>query len=185
VQHKKDKILLHACCAPCSTYVLDILSEFYYISVLFYNPNIHPEEEYIKRLREMIMLCKTKKTELIVPDYDDNLWFKRAKGLEDLPEGADRCDVCFDLRLKKTAETAAKKNFKFFTTTLSVSPHKNAQHINSIGCNVAAMYRVQFIMNDFKKKDGYKKSCELSRQYGFYRQNYCGCIYSMGLKNNE
>ncbi len=178
MQSNKGKILVHSCCAPCSTYVLDYLSQSYNITILFYNPNIQPEEEYVKRLQEMEKLCKIKETELFIPDYEDYFWMESIKGLENVPEGAERCRVCFDVRLKKTAETAFERGFTLFATTLTVSPHKNAVLINSIGTNAADSFKINFLKSDFKKKDGYRKSCELSRKYGLYRQKYCGCLYS-------
>lgn len=184
MQGNKKKVLIHACCAPCSTHVIDNLAPFYNIAILFYNPNIQPDEEYKKRLQEIKKLCEIKKTELIVPENDENLWLKRVKGLEDVPEGGGRCALCFDIRLMKAADIAIQKSFHMFATTLTVSPYKNSSVINSIGNKVAGISGVNFLDSDFKKKDGYKKSCELSRQYGLYRQRYCGCLYSMRLNKS-
>ncbi len=179
-KRKKEKLLLHACCAPCSTHVIDVLSQTYKLTVLFYNPNIQPEEEYAKRLRDIKKLCEIKKTELLVPDYAPEVWIEKTKGLEAVPEGHERCSVCFDVRFKKAAEIAAVSGCERYATTLTVSPHKDQKVINFIGKKAAHEYRVKFLEEDFKKKDGYKRSCELSRQYGLYRQKYCGCLYSIG-----
>ena len=182
MQRDREGILLHACCAPCSTHVIDVLSQSYSVTAFFYNPNIQPEDEYARRLKYMEKLCGLKKTELFVPDYDPASWFERIKGLEDEPEGGKRCRVCFEVRLEETAKAVVDKGFKMFATTLTVSPKKNAQAINEIGKGVAERFGIGFLESDFKKKDGYKKSCELCRQYDLYRQKYCGCVFSMGLK---
>ena len=182
MQNNKEGILLHACCAPCSTYVIDMLSQFYRVTTLFYNPNIQPEEEYKKRLKDVEKLCELKKTELFVLDYDVTSWFETIKGLEEEPEGGRRCRVCFEVRLEKTAKTAVEKGFKMFATTLTVSPKKDTQVINTVGSGVAERFGIGFLESNFKKNDGYKKSCELCRQYDLYRQKYCGCVFSMGLK---
>jgi hypothetical protein len=182
VQSDKEGILLHACCAPCSTHVIDMLSQYYSVIPFFCNPNIQPEDEYKRRLKHMEKLCGLTKTELFVPDYDPASWLEKVKGLEDEPEGGRRCRVCFEVRLAKTAKTAVDKGFKIFATTLTVSPNKNAGVINEVGSSVAERFGIGFLKNDFKKKDGYKKSCELCRQYDLYRQKYCGCVFSMELK---
>lgn len=176
----KERLLLHACCAPCATHVMEVLSQSYTLIVFFYNPNIHPEDEYKKRLKDMVKLCEIKNTELLVPEYRPDIWLAHTRGMESLAEGGDRCRACFDHRLQKTAETAGIHGVNWVATTLTVSPHKNPKIINPIGKNAADSCGVQFLAADFKKKDGFKKSCELSREYGFYRQKYCGCIYSMG-----
>jgi hypothetical protein len=178
VQSNKDKIMLHACCAPCAAYVIDVLSDSYNVTTLFYNPNIQPEKEYNKRLKDMEKLCALTKTELLILDYDVELWNNCIRGLEDEPEGAGRCRVCFDARLEKTAETALQKGFHLFTTTLTVSPHKNSHLINTIGHKKSGKFSIRFLERDFKKNNGYKTSCELSSKYGLYRQKYCGCIFS-------
>ena len=180
IKEKKEKLLLHACCAPCATHVIDLLSQSYKLTVLFYNPNIQPEDEYAKRLGDMIKLCDIKKTELLVPGYDPEVWIESTKGLEAVPEGHERCSVCFDVRFKKVAETAAASGCPIFASTLTVSPHKNPKVINSIGINAADKFGIEFLQEDFKKKDGFKRSCELSEKYGLYRQKYCGCLYSIG-----
>ncbi len=175
----REKLLLHACCAPCLTYVLQYLSNDYHISVVFHNSNIYPEEEYKKRLTGVQWLCNFHGTELIVPAYDSPCWIQYIKGLEDEPEKGKRCDKCFRYRLEKTAETAVSMGFSVFTTTLSVSPHKDFQIINSTGLELGQKYAIRFLEGNFKKNDGYKKSCLLTRQYDLYRQKYCGCLYSM------
>lgn len=182
MQSIKADIILHACCAPCSTYVIEKLSPFYKITALFFNPNIQPADEYKKRLYDMEKLCELKKTELVVLDYEVDSWMERIKGLEDADEGGSRCRLCFDFRLSKAAGVSAQKGVELFATTLTVSPYKNADIINATGSAVAHKFGLRFLENDFKKKDGYRKSCELSREYDLYRQKYCGCIYSMGLK---
>ena len=178
MQSCKEKILVHACCAPCSTHVINMLSPFYAVTALFYNPNIQPEAEYTRRLKDMEKLCELTKTELLAGNYDDALWNDRIKGMEEIPEGGIRCSACFNIRLEKTAETATSNGFKIFTTTLTVSPHKNAHVINNVGTKISEKAGILFLENDFKKKDGYKKSCVLSREYNLYRQNYCGCPFS-------
>jgi predicted adenine nucleotide alpha hydrolase (AANH) superfamily ATPase len=177
---KKEKLLLHACCAPCATHVIDLLSQTYNLTVLFYNPNIHPEDEYQTLLWYIVMLCDIKKTDLVIPDYETQIWFESTKGLETVPEGNERCKICFDVRFKKSAEIAAASGCNNYASTLTVSPHKDPKVINSCGRTAAEVFGVKFLEQDFKKKDGYKRSCELSRKYGLYRQNYCGCLYSIG-----
>lgn len=175
-------LLLHSCCAPCSSYVLEYLSEYFDITILYYNPNISPEEEFTKRVKEMnrliaeMPLCR--KIKFIEGKYDSKRFFEMANGMEDIPEGGERCFKCYRLRLEETAKAAKNGGFDYFTTTLSISPHKNAQVLNAIGGDLAEKYSVNYLFSDFKKKNGYKRSCELSEIYGLYRQNYCGCVYS-------
>ena len=175
-------LLLHSCCAPCSSYVISYLSDYFNITVLYYNPNISPKEEYEIRKKEQIRLIdelKTKnKVSFIDCDYDNETYEKQIKGLEQEKEGGKRCYKCFLLRLEKTASLAHEYNYDFFTTTLSVSPYKNSYVLNDIGDMLEKKYNVKWLYSDFKKKDGYKKSIELSKKYNLYRQNYCGCIYS-------
>ncbi len=185
-QNQKDGIipslLLHSCCAPCSSYVLEYLSEYFSITVLYYNPNISPKEEYLHRLKEEKRLISEMK--FIIPvsvldcDYNADEFFNVSKGLEKEPEGGKRCEKCFDLRLDFTAKTAKEKFFDYFATTLTVSPLKNAPLINEIGERLAKKYNVKYLCSDFKKKEGYKRSIVLSKEYNLYRQNYCGCIFS-------
>ena len=193
-QNIKPTLLLHACCAPCSSAVLEYLYENFNITLFFYNPNISPESEFNYRLEELkrlIVEMNFSDIDIVVPDYDNNEFEELAKGLEDLPEGDKRCKKCYRLRLMKTAEYAKEKGFDYFTTTLSVSPYKNAQALNEIGSDLEEEYGVNYLYSDFKKKEGYKRSCQLSQEYNLYRQNYCGCIYSKQFaekakeKNNE
>ncbi len=174
-----ESVILHACCAPCATHVIDVLSSRFKVSVFFYNPNIQPETEFNKRLDSINKLCSIKGTELIVCGYDRQVWFEWVKGLEEEPEGGRRCSVCFEMRLEACAETALKRKIKNFATTLSISPHKNMKVIYSIGRSVADKYGLNFIDIDFGKDDGFRKSCIQSKEIGLYRQKYCGCIFSM------
>lgn len=178
------KMLLHTCCAPCSTAVIERLAQDYDITVLYYNPNIYPEDEYIKRKSEQlryigILNNKGFNINYIDCDYNQNDFFNSVKGLETEPEGGKRCRVCFALRLDFVGKMAKEKGFDIFTTSLTVSPHKNAQIINEIGQNLSNKYGVEYLVSDFKKKDGYKRSIELSKENNIYRQNYCGCKFSI------
>lgn len=174
----KPKLLLHVCCAPCATYPIKLLQEKYDVELFFYNPNIHPEEEYQARLKEAVEYARKLGIKLHEPGYDADTWFRAMRGLENEPEGGCRCEVCYRMRLGKTAQFAATNNLAGFTTTLSVSPHKNAQMINKIGRMIGDMYSLDFYAADFKKNSGFKKSTQMSKEAGLYRQNYCGCIYS-------
>lgn len=175
-------LLLHSCCAPCSSYCIEYLSQYFNITVFYYNPNIYPEEEYIHRKAEQKRLISEMKTKYPVKmldcDFESNAFYSAVKGLETCREGGERCFVCYRLRLEKTVQAAKDKGFDFFTTTLTISPLKNAQKINEIGEELSEKYGVPFLPSDFKKKNGYKRSIELSREYSLYRQNYCGCIFS-------
>ena len=179
---RRPHLLLHSCCAPCSSAVLERLTEAFDITVYFYNPNIAPEEEFFHRVEEqgrfIAEMPKQGKIELIRGEYDDDAFYALAKGLENVPEGGERCTRCFRLRLGRTAQLAKERGFDYFTTTLSISPLKDAQRLNAIGAEFAAQFGVPYLFSDFKKKNGYKRSCELSAEYGLYRQDYCGCIYS-------
>lgn len=176
------RLLLHACCAPCSSYVLEYLSDYFEIDILFYNPNIAPQSEFEKRraeLQRLISQLPTKYPVRLLPvDYDGEAFTAAAKGLETAPEGGARCAKCFRLRLEETARRCKEGGYDYFTTTLSISPLKNAQLLNQIGEELAQQYGVTHLPSDFKKQNGYKRSIELSRQYELYRQDYCGCIYS-------
>lgn len=182
------KLLLHSCCAPCSSYCLEYLAEYFSITVLYYNPNISPEEEFCKRAEEQRRLIAAlpvkNPVSLVVDDYDPREFFDIAKGLENAPEGGERCFKCYRLRLERAANYAAAHGFDYFCTTLSISPLKNAAKINEIGEALEAELcernfpSVKFLPSDFKKKGGYPRSIELSREYGLYRQNYCGCVFS-------
>lgn len=175
-------LLLHACCAPCSSSVVERLSEIFDITILFYNPNITDEDEYNKRLLELknfIKHFKTKrKVSIIEGRYLKDEFLEMSKGLEKEKERGKRCYYCYKLRLEETAKIAKEKGFDFFTTTLSLSPYKNANWINEIGSSLQDKYNTTFLYSDFKKKNGYKRSIELSKEYNLYRQDYCGCIYS-------
>ncbi|MCY6484959.1 epoxyqueuosine reductase QueH [Clostridium aestuarii] len=175
-------LFLHSCCAPCSSYVLEYLTEFFNITVFYYNPNIHPEYEYRKRVEEQKEFIKNfpavKKIDFIEGDYIPEEFFNLTKGLEKEKEGGIRCFKCYEFRLKETAKQAKKLGFDYFTTTLSISPHKNAEKLNKIGERISEKFEVKFLNSDFKKRNGYKRSIELSSEYNLYRQNYCGCIYS-------
>ena len=177
-----SKLLLHACCAPCSSAVLSRLANFFKISILYYNPNITEETEYRKRIDELkrfVSVFKTKyPVEIIEGEYDPNIFLNMAKGLELEPERGKRCYECYKLRLEETAKQAELLGFDNFATTLTLSPHKNANWINEIGEELNKKYKSNYLYSDFKKKEGYKKSIELSREYNLYRQDYCGCIYS-------
>lgn len=200
------RLLLHSCCAPCSSYVLEYLQSYFEITVFYYNPNITEDTEYQYRLQEQKKLIQalnrqaeekeleetTAMTEssswdkvktlypikIIDGDYKPELFFKQVKGLEDCPEGGERCFRCYQLRLEKAAQLAAEQKFDYFTTSLTISPMKNAAKLNEIGEQLEQQYGVAFLPSDFKKKNGYKRSIELSEEYGLYRQNYCGCVYS-------
>ena len=175
----KPKLLLHSCCAPCSSYVITYLYDYFDITILYYNPNIYPYEEYKKRKDEQIRLISNfKGVKIIDCDYDNDIYNEVIKGLENEPERGSRCTKCFYLRLDKTGEIAKKNNFECFGTTLTVSPYKNAKLLNEIGEDISKKYDIKWLYSDFKKDDGYKKSIELSKKYDLYRQDYCGCIYS-------
>lgn len=175
-------LLLHACCAPCSSYCLEYLSQYFKIYIYFYNPNISEKEEYLYRLDEEKRLISQmnfiNSVELIESEYDSKDFFEYTKGLEKEPEGGARCKKCFELRLKKTVEKAKELSVDYFTTTLTISPLKNAQLLNEIGAQMAEKYGVKWLYSDFKKKEGYKRSIELSKIYNLYRQDYCGCVFS-------
>lgn len=183
------RLLIHSCCAPCSSHVLSLLSNYFEITVLYYNPNIEPVEEYEKRKAEQIRFIKEFKEKnpinLMDVDYDNKTYRDYVKGLEDIPEGGARCKKCFYLRLEKTAKLAKENNYDFFGTTLTVSPYKNHLIINAIGEELSKKYNIKFLYSDFKKQDGYKNSIELSKKYNLYRQHYCGCLFSKEVKLNE
>lgn len=176
----KPSLLLHACCAPCSSYVLEYLAKHFDITLYFHNPNIYPEEEFKVRLEELNRFTRDAgySVKIQSPEYNADEFFDAVRGMENLPEGGDRCRVCYALRLRKTAEAAKDGGFDYFTTTLSISPYKNAEWLNEIGAELEAEYGVSYLFSDFKKKNGYKRSIELSSEYGLYRQDYCGCIFS-------
>lgn len=179
---KVPKLLLHSCCAPCSSYVLEYLSQYFEITVLYYNPNISPETEYRARVAEQERLIRELPTKhsvtFMAGEYHPEQFYGAVKGLEDCPEGGERCTICFEMRLREAAQTAKNGGFDYFTTTLSISPLKNAEKLNSIGASLAQEYGIAYLHSDFKKKNGYKRSVELSAEYGLYRQDYCGCVFS-------
>lgn len=184
-----DSLLLHACCAPCSTACLERVANFFKVTIFYYNPNITDENEYRKRIEEikklLTLINPTYKVELLEGDYDPNKFFEMAKGLEMEPERGKRCYKCYELRLEETAKIASKLGFNNFCTTLTLSPHKNANWINEIGEKLNNEYESNYLYSDFKKKEGYKRSIELSKKYDLYRQDYCGCIYSKRDKQVE
>lgn len=175
-------LLLHSCCAPCSSYTIEYLSQYFRITVLYYNPNISPESEYMHRIEEQRRFISELKTVNPVSfepgEYDPQTFYNAVRGLENEPEGGDRCLVCYRLRLEEAARMAAERGLDYFTTTLTISPLKRADKINEIGEEIAAQTGVKFLPSDFKKRGGYLRSIELSREYGLYRQNYCGCVFS-------
>lgn len=176
------KLLLHSCCAPCSSYVLEYLSNYFYITVLYYNPNIYPEDEYYHRAVEQKRFIKEFPTKYPVTFVEGNFeperFYETVKGYENIREGGERCFRCYELRLREAAEYAKKLNCDYFTTTLSISPMKNAVKLNEIGGRLAEEYGIPYLYSDFKKRDGYKRSTVISAEYGMYRQDYCGCVFS-------
>lgn len=178
---KKAKLLLHSCCAPCSSYVLEYLSVFFDITLYFYNQNIHPESEYIQRFNELKEFTKKVykgKINIISEEYNPKEFFSVIKGYEKELEGGSRCTLCYHMRLKKAAEKARDCAYEYFGSVLTISPHKNAARINLIGENLSTIYGVKFLYSDFKKNNGFKKSLEISKEYNLYRQQYCGCSFS-------
>ena len=182
-------LLLHSCCAPCSSYVLEYLSQYFKITVFYYNPNIYPDDEYYKRVREqrefIDRLSAKNEIGFVEGEFDKERFYDMAKGLENAEEGGERCFRCYQLRLAEAAKLAQKLGMDYFTTTLSISPLKNSQKLNEIGLRVASEYNVKYLVSDFKKKNGYKRSVELSREYNIYRQDYCGCVFSKIERENS
>jgi len=180
--HFRTKLLLHVCCACCATEVYNRLKDDYEVTLFWYNPNIYPHSEYHNRLKSLKKLVKDLNCKYLIDnDYDSDLveWEKAISGLENEPEGGKRCEKCYQFRLEQTAKVAKENGFDIFTTTLTISPHKNAALINQIGKQIASKYKIDYLESDFKKQDGFKKSIELSHKHNLYRQNYCGCIYSI------
>lgn len=181
-QGERPRLLLQSCCGPCSSYVLEALTPYFRVTVLYYNPNIQPRAEYDLRLenqRKIIAALPTpSEVDILECDYDGEKYHAAVKGLEAEPEGGARCTVCFQLRLQETAKRAAELGYDWFCTTLTVSPHKDAERLNQIGRALGERYGVPFLPSDFKKREGYKRSIQLSKEYDLYRQNYCGCLYS-------
>ena len=188
-QEKIPTLLLHSCCAPCSSYVLEYLSNYFGITVFYYNPNIYPDEEYEMRVREQQRFIREfpakHPIDFIEGAYDKERFYEMARGLEAVPEGGQRCFQCYELRLREAGELAKAQGFDYFTTTLSISPMKNAEKLNEIGLRLAEELGVSYLCSDFKKRNGYKRSTELSREYGMYRQDYCGCVYSYHERHNQ
>lgn len=192
-KNNRPRLLLHVCCAPCSSYVLEYLNQYFEITVLFYNPNISPKSEYDYRAQELQRL--TEELPLTIPvscrisDYDPSVFQAMAKGLENEPEGGARCTACYRLRLTETAKIAAAEGYDYFTTSLSISPLKDAVRLNAIGGELSLEYGVPYLYSDFKKREGYKRSIQLSNEYKLYRQDYCGCVFSKAeaerRKNNQ
>ncbi len=184
-------LLLHSCCAPCSSYCLEYLCKYFVVTVFYYNPNISSDVEYRKRVAEQKKLIETYNREqkgypiqIVEGDYEPKVFFEMTKGMEQCPEGGERCFGCFSLRLGETARRAIEGGYDYFATTLTISPLKNAEKINEIGAALAEEYGVAWLPSDFKKKDGYKRSVELSVQYDLYRQDYCGCAFSKAEREN-
>ncbi|MDD6039148.1 MAG: epoxyqueuosine reductase QueH [bacterium] len=176
------RLLLHSCCAPCSSYVLEYLSQFFSITVFYYNPNIYPPEEYALRVAEQSAFIEKlpvrHRVSFIEGVYDTTRFYEVAKGFETEPECGERCYKCYELRLAEAGKLAKEKNFDYFTTTLSISPLKNAEKLNEIGGRIGEQLGINYLYSDFKKKNGYQRSTQLSKEYDMYRQNYCGCVYS-------
>ena len=179
---ERPELLLHSCCGPCSSYVLEYLTQYYKVTLLWYNPNIWPPEENDKRLhyqRKIINALGLKEdVSIVIPDYDHDRYLQMVSGLESEPEGGLRCTECFRMRLKEAAEAAERLGIGLYCTTLTVSPHKNAEKINTLGEEIGREHGVRFLPSDFKKRNGYKRSIELSREYDLYRQDYCGCEFA-------
>lgn len=182
-------ILLHSCCAPCSSHVIATLTPYFNITILYYNPNIEPYDEYLKRKEEEIRFIKEypnqNKLEIIDCDYDNDKFHEISTGLEEVPEGGARCIKCYYLRMEKTAQLARENNYDYFATTLTVSPLKNSSKLNEIGESLSKKYNIKYLYSDFKKKNGYLHSIELAKQYNLYRQDYCGCIYSKAEREKQ
>ncbi len=183
------RLLLHSCCGPCSSYCIKYLAEYFSVTVFYYNPNIYPPEEYDLRVKEQKRFIEEFPTKYPVSfaegRYDPERFYSCTRGMEDIPEGGERCFACYKLRLSEAANYAKKEGFDFFTTTLSISPLKNAEKLNEIGAELERKYNVRYLFSDFKKKDGYRKSAEISKQYDMYRQYYCGCVFSKKQRDAE
>lgn len=187
-QGERPRLLLQSCCGPCSSYVLEALAPYFRVTVLYYNPNIQPRAEYDLRLenqRKIIAALPTPSAvDILECDYDGEKYDAAVKGLESEPEGGARCTVCFRLRLEETAKRASELGYDWFCTTLTVSPHKDAERLNQIGRALGERYGVPFLPSDFKKREGYKRSIQLSKEYDLYRQDYCGCLFSKPVDNS-
>lgn len=189
LQEKKPKLLIHSCCAPCSSYVLEYLTKYFEVSIFYYNPNIYPAQEYIRRVEEQQHLigkmCLDSEVKFMQGEFVPEVFYQAIQGMEEEPEGRERCFVCYKLRLSEAAKLAKELEFDYFTTTLSISPHKDASKLNEIGNSLAKEYGISYLPSDFKKKNGYKRSIELSKEFNLYRQDYCGCIYSYLAREKE
>ena len=176
----RPKLLLHACCAPCSSYCIEYLKKYFDITLFFYNPNITDKKEFDKRYNELVRLVSLTSPEIkiICPEYNPDEFLSAVKGKEHCPEGGERCGICYALRLKKAFDYAEANGYEYYCSTLSISPHKDAERLNNIGNAIAQGSAVKFLPNDFKKKGGYLRSIEICREHGIYRQSYCGCLYS-------
>ena len=181
----KPKLLLHSCCGPCSTTVIERLINYFDITIIYYNPNIEPYEEYLIRKKEQIKVINHYGISIMDCDYDNNLFHEMSKGLENVPEKGIRCHKCYRLRLTYTCNKAKENGFEYFGTTLTVSPYKLSNIINEIGLELEKNNDIKYLVSDFKKRNGYKRSIELSNEYNLYRQTYCGCIFSKGSELNE
>ena len=188
-EHRVPTLLMHSCCAPCSSYCLSYLAEYFSITIYYYNPNISPVDEYTHRVEEQKRLIRELPARhpisFVEGPYEPEKFREISRGLEDVPEGGERCFACYELRQRQAAQYAAQHGFDYFTTTLSVSPHKNAAKLNEIGLRLAQEYGIPYLVSDFKKKNGYLTSIRLSAQYGLYRQDYCGCVYSRAQRERE
>ena len=188
-EERAPKLLLHSCCAPCSSYCLELLSQYFEVTVFYYNPNIYPPEEYQMRVEEQDRFIREFPAKhpisFVEGFYDTEKFYKMAKGMEQLKEGGERCFACYELRLRESAEYAKEHGFDFFTTTLSISPLKNAAKLNEIGEKLETEYGIRYLYSDFKKQNGYKRSTEISSEYEMYRQYYCGCVYSKKQRDEE
>ncbi len=188
-KQKVPKLLLHSCCAPCSSYVIEYLASYFHITVFYYNPNIYPDSEYEKRVEEQMRFIREFPTkypvQFLCGDFEKERFYDAVKGYEQVKEGGERCFRCYRLRLAETAKRAKQMGADYFTTTLSISPLKNAAKLNEIGEALALEYGIAYLNSDFKKKNGYKRSVELSNAYGMYRQDYCGCVFSKQERKAE
>lgn len=184
---QKPKLLLHSCCAPCSSYCIQFLSEYFHLEIFFFNPNIFPEEEYSRRLEEQKLLLEKMNLDYYVMgrEHEAHLFYRVVEGYENMGEGSQRCRQCFYIRLEETAKSAKERGFDYFTTTLTISPLKNSQVLNNIGKELEEKYSVKYLYSDFKKNNGYKKSVDLSKEYELYRQDYCGCVFSRNERDER
>ncbi len=187
-ENGRQPLLLHVCCGPCSSGVLELLAKYFDITLYYYNPNIYPHEEYKKRgdeIQKVLTGLRLDTVQVVIEHYDETEFYQAIKGHENDPEGGDRCHICYRLRMQRAVEYAKQHGFSLFTTTLSISPYKNSEILNQIGFALAEQYGVEYLYSDFKKNNGYLRSCVLSRQLGIYRQDYCGCVYSYVARRKE